>query len=81
LVPRVLKQVRRAANDRTEWSAAREGREKVVIADSGAMAEVLVFSADEPIMNGAEFRYRGAMWVIIGARRDSGIWVAEPAAH
>ena len=77
----MLKQVRRAANEGTDWAAVREGREKVVIADSGAMAEVLVFSSDEPIAKGAEFLYRGTMWVITGARRDSGILVAEPSAH
>jgi hypothetical protein len=54
---------------------------KVVIADSGTAAEVLVFSPDESIAKGAEFRYRGTLWVITGARRDSGILVAEPAAH
>jgi hypothetical protein len=81
LGPRILKQVRRAANDGSDWTAAREGRVTVVIADAGATAEVLVFSPDEPIARGAEFHYRGTMWVITGARRDSGILVAEPAAH
>jgi len=81
LGPRILNGVRRAANDGSDWTAAREGRVTVVIADSGATAEVLVFSADEPIAKGGEFHYRGTTWVITSARRDSGILVAEPVAH
>jgi hypothetical protein len=73
--------VSRAAKDGSDWTAAREGRVTVVIADSGATAEVLVFSPDEPIATGAEFHYRGTMWVITGTRRDSGILVAEPSTH
>jgi hypothetical protein len=53
----------------------------VVIVDSGTTAEVLVFSPDEPIARGGEFNYRGTTWVITGARRDSGILVAEPTTH
>ena len=81
LGPRILKRVRRAANDESDRTAARESRVTVVIADSGATAEVLVFSPDEPIEKGGEFHYRGTTWVITGARRDSGILVAEPSAH
>jgi hypothetical protein len=53
----------------------------VVIADAGATAEVLVFARDEPVARGSEFSYRGTTWIVTGARRDSGILVAEPAAH
>jgi len=81
LAPRIFKRVRLAVNDGSDWSAAREGRVTVVIADSGATAEVLVFSPDEQIAKGGEFHYRGAMWIITGVRRDSGILVAEPSAH
>jgi hypothetical protein len=81
VVPRIFKQVRRAANDGAGWAAVRKGRETVVIADSGSKAEVLVFSSDEPIVKGAKFHYRGTTWEITGARRDSGVLVAEPAAH
>lgn len=81
LGPRIFKRVRLAANDGSDWSAAREGRVTVVIADSGASAEVLVFSSDERIAKGGEFRYHGTTWIITGARRDSGILVAEPSAH
>jgi len=79
--PRNLNRARPVASDGSDWSAAREGRVTVVIADSGASAEVLVFPPDEPVERGAEFSYRGTTWVITGARRDSGILVAEPAAH
>lgn len=81
LGPRILKRVRRTANDGSNWPATTGGRETVVIADSGATAEVLVFSPDEQIAKGSEFHYRGTTWVITGARRDSGILVAEPSAH
>jgi len=73
--------MRCAANDGSDWTAAREGRVTVVIADSGATAEVLVFPRDEPIAKGGEFHYRGTRWTVTGARRDSGILVAEPSAH
>ena len=79
--PRNLKRACPAASDGSDWTAAREGRVTVVIADSGASAEVLVFPAGESIGRGAEFHYGGTTWVITGARRDSGILVAEPAAH
>ena len=81
LGPRIFKRVRVAANDGSGWPAARHGRETVVIADSGATAEVLVFGPDEKIEQGGEFLYRGTIWVVTGARRDSGILVAEPSAH
>jgi hypothetical protein len=81
LGPRSFKRARVAAKDGAGWPAAREGRETVVIADSGASAEVLVFSPDEQIAQGGEFHYRGTTWVITGARRDSGILVAEPSTH
>jgi hypothetical protein len=53
----------------------------VVIADSGADAEVLVFAPGDAVRMGTEFHYRGTTWVIIGTRRDSGVLVAEPASH
>jgi hypothetical protein len=81
LGPRIFKYARGAANEGSDWPAAREGRETVVIADSGSAAEVLVFSPDEQIAQGGEFHYRGTTWVVSGVRRDSGILVAEPAAH
>ncbi len=79
--PRIFKRERAAANDGSDWAEAREGRVTVVIADSGATAEVLVFSPDEPIAKGGEFQYRGTTWIVTGPRRDSGILVAEPSPH
>jgi len=78
---RELKRVHPVAIERSNWTAAREGRETVVIADSGASAEVLVFAPGESVKRGVEFSYRGTIWVITSTRRDSGILVAEPAAH
>lgn len=79
--PRKFKRVRVAANDGSGWASIRQGRETVVIVDAGATAEVLLFSPDEQIAEGGTFRHRGTTWVITGARRDSGILVAEPTAH
>jgi len=81
LGPRIHRRGRAAAHDGSDWSAARNGRVTVVIADSGVSAEVLVFPAGEPVATGAEFDYRGTTWVITGARRDSGVLVAEPTTH
>lgn len=81
LGPRVFRQARFAASDGTDSGTAREGRVTVVIVDYGATAEVLVFSPEEEIAEGGEFHYRGTTWIITGTRRDSGILVAEPAAH
>lgn len=78
---RIFKRARPAARDGSDWKAVRDGRATVVIADSGATAEVLVFSSEEPIAKGGEFHFRGTRWIITGARRDSGILVAEPATH
>ena len=78
--PRIIKGALPATKDERE-QARRQGRSTVVIADSGADAEVVVFPADEMVATGAEFHYRGTVWVITGARRDSGILVAEPLPH
>ncbi len=78
---RNLTRVRPAKSNGSDWSTAGEGRVTVVVADSGASAEVLVLSSDQPIGRGTEFQHRGTTWVITGAQRDSGILVAEPTAH
>ena len=78
---RILSRARRTANDPAERTTIRDGRETVVIADSGAEAEVLVFPSGQVIGEGFEFRHRGTTWVITGRRRDSGLLVAEPSAH
>ena len=77
----MLHGMRPVARDGSDWPAAREGRVTVVIVDSGASAEILVFPPGESVQRGAEFRYGGTKWIITGTRRDSGILVAEPAAH
>ncbi len=59
----------------------RPRRAELVIADWGPTAELLVFPAGEPVGRGAEFQYRGALWVITGRQRDSRILVAEPISH
>jgi hypothetical protein len=56
-------------------------RSRMVIADWGTTAEVLVFPDNEPIARGARFQYRGTLWVITGRRRDSRLLVAEPLSH
>lgn len=64
-----------------ESRALRAGRTSLVIADWGPTAELLIFPAGEPVGRGAEFHYRGSVWIITGRRRDSRILVAEPVSH
>ena len=78
--PRIIKGALPTTRDDRE-RPGRRGRATVVIADSGAEAELLVFPAEEQVDKGAEFHYRGTVWVITGSRRDSGVLFAEPAAH
>jgi hypothetical protein len=59
----------------------RSRRGNLVIADWGPTAELLVFPVDEPVERGAQFHYRGTLWVIIGRHRDSRIVVAQPISH
>jgi hypothetical protein len=81
LEPRILSNRRRPNDNRTESLAKRNRRPTVVIADSGADAEVLVFSPGEAVARGTRFQYRGITWVITGRRRDSRVLVAEPTYH
>jgi hypothetical protein len=69
------------ASDDSDRITGCDRRGTVIIADSGAEAEVLVFPPGQQVGRGVEFDYRGATWVITGVRRDSGVFVAEPAAH
>ena len=78
--PRIIKRVEPDAWGESD-SPRRRTRATVVIADSGTEAEVLVFAAGEDVAAGSEFRYRGTLWVVTGARRDSGVMVAEPKSH
>jgi hypothetical protein len=66
--------------DTPEWTHRPATRSTVVIADSGAAVELLVFPPGERVNRGTRFRYQGAVWEITG-RRDSGILVAEPRRH
>ncbi len=59
----------------------RSWRTKLVIADWGPTAELLVFPPDEPVDRGAQFQYHGTIWIIAGRHRDSRIMVAQPIAH
>jgi hypothetical protein len=53
----------------------------MVIVDWGPSAELLVFPPEEPVVRGAQFQYRGTLWVITSQRRDSRLLVAEPLSH
>lgn len=76
---RIIRGVRPAAGEPGTDDGRRRGR--VVIADSGVAAEVLLLPGGETAGPGVTFHYRGATWVITGERRDSGIPVAEPAGR
>lgn len=60
---------------------SRSRRARLVIADWGPTAELLVFPRDEPVDRGARFHYHGTLWVITGRRRDSRVLVAQPISH
>ena len=77
----ILTGARLEAKDGSDRIDIRDGRATVVIADSGTAAEVLVFPPGESLERGVRFRYRGTIWIITGAHRDSGLLVAEPSAH
>ena len=81
MAARILSGARPAASDPAARATVRDGRETVVIADSGTEAEVLVFPPGEAVRQGLEFRHRGTTWVIMGCSRDSGVLVAEPSTH
>ena len=78
---KVLMTERTATQDGLNGRGASGRRSRIVIADSGVMAEVLVFPPGEPLDRGTVFRHRGTTWVVTGMRRDSGILVARPEAH
>lgn len=64
-----------------ENRALRTTRAKLVIADWGPTAEIVIFPADEPVSQGAQFQFRGTIWIVTGHRRDSRMLVAEPVSH
>ena len=78
--PRIIGGPRPHSADTPAFNGQPISHSTVVIADSGAMAELLVFPPDEPIDLGTRFHYRGTVWEVSG-KRDSGILVAEPSRH
>ncbi len=80
MVPRIIGGVRPHPAGSLECNRQPATRATVVIADSGAMVELLVFPSEEPVDCGTRFHYRGIVWEITG-KRDSGILVAEPSRH
>ena len=79
--PRILSKIRHTTDRSPESPSTCRQRPTVVIADSGADAEVLVFPPEDAVEKGTRFFYRGTMWVVVGRRRDSRVLVAEPASH
>jgi hypothetical protein len=66
-------------------NAAGRGRRgdhrRLVIADWGGTAELIVLPAGQPVRRGTEFSHHGSRWVVTGEHRDSRILVAEPVHH
>ena len=79
--PHVIRESRPRPAEGTDRDGERGGRSHLVIADSGATAELLVVPVKERLDRGSRFRYREIVWVVTGHRRDSGILVAEPVSH
>ena len=70
--------------DPTNDAAGRRRRgdhRRLVIADWGGTAELIVLPVGARVSRGAEFSHRGSRWVITGEHRDSRILVAEPIRH
>ena len=80
LTPRIIDGLRPHSTGDLERDRPPASRSTVVIADSGAAVELLIFPPGEPVDHGTRFRYQGAVWEITG-KRDSGILVAEPSRH
>lgn len=59
----------------------RRGRRRLVVADWGSTAELLVLPFEGPVCRGTEFSHGGTRWVITGEQRDSRVLVAEPTSH
>lgn len=59
----------------------RRGRRRLVVADWGSTAELVVLPFEGPVCCGTEFSHRGTRWVITGEQRDSRVLVAEPSSH
>jgi hypothetical protein len=81
MIRRVISGARSVSGTDHDIRGPRARRGKLVIADWGPTAELLVFPAGETVGLGAEFQYSGSIWVITGSQRDSRIMVAEPMTH
>lgn len=81
MVARIITGARPQTQADLDWQEAQRERMTPVIADWGTTAELLVFPSDEPVVCGAQFHYRGTIWIVTGHQRDSRILVAEPASH
>ena len=80
MTPHIIGGAQPHSAGRPECTRRPAGRLTLVIADSGAMVELLVFPSGEPVDRGTQFHYRGTIWEITG-KRDSGIMMAEPSRH
>ena len=80
MAPHIIGGVQPHSADGMETNRQPATRSTVVIADSGAMVELLVFPSEEPVALGARFHYCGNVWEIT-RKRDSGILVAEPSRN
>jgi hypothetical protein len=54
-------------------------RPKVVIADDGLAADIVILDPAQSAAVGSLFRHRGQSWVIRGRRQSSRVLVAAPA--
>ena len=80
MTPHIIGGAQLHSAGRPECTRRPTGRSTLVIADSGATVELMVFPSGEAVDRGTRFRYRGTIWEITG-KRDSGIMVAEPSRH
>ena len=55
------------------------GRPRVVVADDGIAADVVILDTATATAVGSSFRHRNREWVIRGRRRHSRVLVAAPA--
>jgi len=56
-------------------------RKRVVIADDGFEAALVLLDQNHPVDAGSRFGHRGRTWEIRGGRRGSRVLVAEPVDH
>ena len=59
----------------------RPRRKRVVIADDGCEAALVLLDENHPVDAGTRFGHRGRTWEICNGRRGSRVLVAEPVDH